>query len=364
MSHAVAQSPRLIILNEHSAYARGRQRGRTCAPEIRGAWAFYEKLFGIHEIAEGDIQREALRSLEATAQWAPYLADEIRGTAAGAEMAEWQVAALNARTEILSMSTLARPGECSTIINTRGAAFSAQTWDWHEELAPFWHLQKVATPSGGFAGLTEYGILAKVGMNHAGVGVHLNVLGHRQDEPGHVPVHVAIAHVLYTATSLDEAVGLLLDAPVRTSSAVSIVTENGAASVELSPLGPAVIRPDDHYLLHTNHFLDEELARGDRTELYQPDSQNRIDLMRHRCAERFQPDEPMDLVPYLHSRPEDGAQLCCVPDPGTPTGFRWATLATAVIRPEDRSIQVSPGTPMMSGPHTWRSLDLRSAMLR
>lgn len=58
--------------------------------------------------------------------------------------------------------------------------------------------------------------------------------------------------------------------------------------------------------------------------------------MRQRCGERFEPHGPMDLVPYLRSTAEDGAKLCCVPDPGAPTGARWATLATAIINPNER----------------------------
>jgi isopenicillin-N N-acyltransferase-like protein len=349
-------TPGSTTLDAVTPYERGVQRGSADADAVRSCWQGYDRLFSANGIAPRAQREAALSCLDAVAGWAPFLADEIRGTAVGAGMELWQVAALNARTELLSMSTRARPGECSTVISAAAPSFSAQTWDWHVELAESWHLQEVETATGRFVGLTEYGILGKIGVNSAGVAVHLNVLGHQGDQPGAVPVHLAAAHVLHSAGSLDDAVDLLLDAPVRTSSAVSVVTEDGAAVVELSPEGAAVLRPDQGYLLHTNHFLDPRLARGEKRALYQPDSDQRIGLLRSRCADRFDVRDPLELVGYLCSTRDDGADLCCVPDPAAPLGERWATLATVVLRPETRTMKVSPGTPTMVTPSSWVSL--------
>lgn len=350
-------TPRRTTLDATTPYERGLQRGGADGDSVRTCWSVYEQLFAVNGIDEASMRDAALSCLSAVDGWAPFLAAEIRGTAVAAGMELWQVAALNARTEILSLSAGARPGECSTVIRAAAPAFSAQTWDWHVELAESWHLQQVRSATGDFVGLTEHGILAKIGVNSAGVAVNLNVLGHRGDAPGAVPVHLAAAHVLHSAASLDEAVDLLLDAPVRTSSAVSVVTETGAVVVELSPEGPAVVRPEKGHLLHTNHFLDPRLAAGEKSELYQPDSSQRIDLLDRRCSERFAPQEPLELVDYLHSTPDDGAELCCVPDPGAPLGQRWATLATVVLRPEDRSMLAAPGTPRMAAPERWIRLE-------
>lgn len=349
-------SPRLLTLDEPDPFLRGLARGTDCAADIAACWQVYASLFAVNGIAERDVRREALGSLRAVDDWAPAVSSEIRGTAAGAGIPEWQVAALNARTEILSMSAVARPGECSTIISVQDRPSSAQTWDWHVELADLWHLQRLVDPTGGSVGLTEYGILGKIGMNAAGVGVHLNVLGHREDHPGGVPVHVVAAHVLQAATSLDEAVDILLDAPVRSSSAISVVTEEGALIVELSPVGPAIVGTEEPYLLHTNHFLDRRLAVGEKTELYQPDSQQRVELLRSRCREAVTPSSPLDLVDHLCSTPEDGAALCCIPDPAAGLGARWATLATVALQPSRRAMLVSPGTPLMATREDWLSL--------
>ncbi|MBF4992625.1 penicillin acyltransferase [Arthrobacter gandavensis] len=350
-------TPALITIAAASARERGIQRGQASREALASAWQVYAELFAAGAISTERVEREAVDSLAAVRQWIPDLAAEIDGTAAGAGLPVWQIAALNARTEILSLAKGRLPGECSTVISTiPGHVFSAQTWDWHEELAAAWHLQSVAHPGGRFVGISEYGILGKIGVNSFGVGVHLNVLGHREDAPGAVPVHVAAAAVLYSARTLEEAVDLLTSAPVTSSSCISVVAPQGARMVELSPAGAQVVGGSGDYLLHTNHFLSPVPAAGERTELYQPDSNQRMDLLQRRSGGHFEPATAADLVPYLCSSPGDGADLCCVPAAGARFGDRWRTLATALIEPESARLRVSPGAPTESGPGSWRVL--------
>ena len=353
-------SPELVTIAAESPRERGVQRGQACSSQLAAGWQTYADLFAAGGISADRVQAEAVASLSAVDAWQPDLAAEIRGTADGSGLPQWQVAALNARTEILSLARTALPGECSTVISTiPGRVVSAQTWDWHEELAAAWHLQSVTHAGGTFVGMTEHGILAKIGVNSAGVGVHLNVLGHSADAPGAVPVHLAAAAVLYQATTLDEAVDLLVSAPVTTSSSISVVSPQGARMVELSPMGAHVVAPAGDYLLHTNHFLSPVPSAGERTELYQPDSGQRLDLLQRRCGEHFDPSGPLDLVPYLCSRPGDGADLCCVPAAGAQFGDRWRTLATALIDPDAAQLRVAPGAPTEIGPEGWRTLSAR-----
>jgi isopenicillin-N N-acyltransferase-like protein len=164
--------------------------------------------------------------------------------------------------------------------------------------------------------------------------------------------------VLHSATSLAQAVQALVYTPVRTSSAITVVTAVGACTVELSPAGNRALPGDaaTAYLLHTNHFLDAGLARRERTELYHPDSQQRLDLLTDRCERRFAPDSPEDLLPYLCSGPGDPAELCCVPAPGARLGDRWATLATVTLDPAGGRMQVAAGPPSTAGAGDWRTL--------
>lgn len=338
--------PTVVQIEAADAYERGLQRGRAIRETLADGLRIYFELFDVVGIVPDAVKTDALTSIAATQRWSPALVDEMRGTAEGAGLELWQIGALNARTEILAAATGAKPGECSTIVNTHGGAVGAQTWDWHEELSHCWHLQQVSGTPRSFVGLTEHGILGKIGMNDAGVGIMFNILGHQNDRAFGVPVHLVAAQVLAEATTLAEAVAILQTAPVSTSSAITVVSPDGAVIVELSPEGAAVLEPQDGVLLHTNHFLTERLGLGEKPGLYDPDSQLRYAVLLERVAAEPVPTTAAGLIPYLVSQPGDEAQLCCVPAPDAVFGDRWATLATVTLDAAAREMTVAAGSPI------------------
>jgi len=341
----VTGAPLILTLSASDPYERGLERGRAIREVLADGIEIYLELFAASGIPVADVTAAADQALRATEAWSPALAAEMRGTADGAGVELWQVVALNARTEILSGARGAKPGECSTIVNAGSRAIGAQTWDWHDELSAYWHLQRISGTPRSFVGLTEHGILGKIGMNDAGIGVLFNILGHRSDRADGVPVHLVSARVLAEATTLDEAIEILSTAPVSTSSAITVLSQDGAVIVELSPVGARVIRPVDGVLLHTNHFLDPGLATGEKPGLYDPDSQLRLGMLTERVAGKPLPASAELLVDYLVSGPDDVAQLCCVPEPGATLGDRWATLATVTLDSTSRTMTVSAGSP-------------------
>ncbi|WP_111720241.1 C45 family peptidase [Homoserinimonas sp. OAct 916] len=344
----------VVLINSEDPFERGQQRGAAIRGTLREGINVYLDLFETVGVDRETVRRQAENAVSVTEGWHAPLAEEMRGTAEGAGLEVWQIAALNARTEILSGATrgdstgsdVTRPGECSTIVSTVQSPVGVQTWDWHEELADCWHLQSVRGTPRAFVGLTEHGILGKIGINDAGVGVMLNILGHRSDRVEGVPVHLLCARVLAEASSLAEAIDILRSAPVTTSSTISVVSPEEAAMVELSPDGSAVLRPRDGVLLHTNHFLDARLAAGEKPGMYEPDSQHRLDVLAARVASATMPVATAELVPYLLSAPGDVAQLCCVPAPGAVFGDRWATLATIELDAEAHAMTVTAGSPV------------------
>lgn len=344
----------VVLIDSADPFERGRQRGEAIAETLRSGVEVYLDLFETVGVDRGTAQRLAENAVEVTERWHAPLADEMRGTAEGAGLELWKIAALNARTEILSGASrdgatgadVTRPGECSTIVSTCESPVSVQTWDWHEELSECWHLQSVRGTKQAFVGLTEHGILGKIGMNEAGVGVMLNILGHQHDRAEGVPVHLLNRRVLGEAGSLDEAVDILQSAPVTTSSTITVISPTGAAMVELSPDGSAVLRPEGGVLLHTNHFIDPRLAAGEKAGLYEPDSQHRLAALVERVERSGLPATTAEIVPYLLSEPGDPGQLCCVPAPDAVFGDRWQTLATIELDAAARSMTVTAGSPV------------------
>jgi len=345
----------VITLDSPDPYERGKQRSAALGAELLGGLDTYFRLFRTVGVPETTVRSDAERLFDAVASWSPRLAAEMSGTADGAGVESWQIAALNGRTEILSQALGTRPGECSTIGRKGSHVFGVQTWDWHEELDPYWHLQSVAGPARSFVGLTEHGMLGKIGMNDAGVSVFLNILGHQDDRPAGVPVHLVAAEVLANAGSVAEAVDIVCSAGATTSTALTLMDEASAVTAEIGPGAAVLIQPENGTLAHTNHFLDAGLAAGEKPGLYDPDSQQRLALVQSRLDEGPLPGSVDEIVPFLYSGPGEPG-LCCVPAPEAAFGSRWATLATITMENRKREMRVANGTPLDARGQEWLAL--------
>ncbi|MET9346890.1 C45 family peptidase [Streptomyces termitum] len=340
---------------------RGRRRGALLTGGLHDALDVYDRLFALAEIPETTVRDDAHRALDAVDAFRPALRAQIEGLADGAGADLWRVAALNARTEILARSRAVPPGECSTVVRRVPAPgggtthLGIQTWDWHVELGSSWHTVDAAGGAHRYVGLTEHGILAKIGVNSAGLALHFNILGHRDDRVGGIPVHVLAALVLEEAADADEAVDLIRSAPLTSSGSFLLFDERRAVLLDLSPDGvfeaPAV---DDATRLRTNHFLTPAPARHEKTWLYQPDSGERYDFLRDRLARTPAADHDA-LLRLLVTGPGE-PPVTCVPDPEAPLGRRWASLATVLLDPAARTARVLDGTPAEHADRPWYEL--------
>ncbi len=133
-----------------------------------------------------DIAHWGGRALASIRAQAPNAAEEIAGVAAGSGRSVEEIAALNARTEVLgAIAPRLDSTECSTVVSSAPgrAPLAVQTWDWYPQMRDNWFVWSFATASGRrVTTLTEYGVLAKIGVNDAGLGVMLNMLHHTADE--------------------------------------------------------------------------------------------------------------------------------------------------------------------------------------
>ncbi|MFI1379431.1 C45 family autoproteolytic acyltransferase/hydolase [Embleya sp. NPDC020886] len=341
---------------------RGIARGQALRAGIHGAIEIYDRLFALGGIGATRVRDDAERALDAIDAFRPGVRAEIEGVAHGAHVPPWRVAALNARTEILARSTTVPPGECTTLVRRLGSAdspaartFGIQTWDWHVELADHWHTFASRGGRHHVVGLTEHGILAKIGINSAGLALHFNILGHVRDGVGGIPMHVLAAIVLEEAADVAEAREIVRSAPIASSGSFALFDPDRAVLLDLSPAGVFPIEPDDGVLLRTNHFLTPIPAANEKTWLYQPDSIERHDFVRARLTRQGAPNTPDELVGHLITGAGE-PPVTCVPDPDMPLGQRWATLATVVLEPAGRTARVLDGTPADAASRTWRTL--------
>ena len=148
---------------ERTPGERGEAFGRAQAGPVAHTLAVYRRMFAE---THGVDAREA----GAEVRLPDAAREEIAGIARGAEQDELELRAVNARTEILAG---AGPTECSVV---GAGGLLAQNWDWHPDFARLDRDLDRRAPDGWFATLTEAGMLAKIGLNDAGLGVCLNLL--------------------------------------------------------------------------------------------------------------------------------------------------------------------------------------------
>ncbi|MCF2533978.1 C45 family autoproteolytic acyltransferase/hydolase [Yinghuangia soli] len=342
--------------------ARGAARGTQLRGSIPGALDTYDRLFSLGGIKPAQVREDAERALDAIGAFRPAARAEIEGIAEGAALEPWRIAALNARTEILARSTTVPPGECTTLVRRRAAdapggprTFGVQTWDWHVELRAYWHTLEARGGRHDFVGITEHGILGKIGVNSAGLALHFNILGHVRDGIGGIPMHVLAAVVLEEAGSVAEALEIIRSAPIASSGSFALFDPAEAVLLDLSPDGVFPIEPEDGLLVRTNHFLTPVPAAAEKTWLYQPDSGERRDFVRARLAGRGAPESPGDLFGHLVTAPGE-PPVTCLPDMALPLGQRWASLATVALEPAARTARILDGTPADADSRTWRTL--------
>lgn len=258
----------------------------------------------------------------------PELAEEIRGLADGAGISHAEALLLQLRREILGYRSTRRPeGDCTTYARVGGGPHTtlAQTVDLSGNLddqSCFLSIRRAGSRREVLM-LSFGGLLGYLGMNSDGLAVGINlVLGGRWG-PG-VPPYLAVRHVLDSAGSVDEALGVLEGLRLASSRSLMLCDRQGCAYVEFMDGRMHVVQ--DTELVHTNHFLRPEFVPFDELNVFAKNSSlRRLDA----CAVR------------LKALPEDAApgdHLCLlstppifVPDNGDIR--RERTVAVVAMRP-------------------------------
>ncbi|KXU35734.1 peptidase C45 [Ventosimonas gracilis] len=333
---------------------RGQQIGQRFAAQIAQTLILYLDFFRVAGISEQQVRKIGENSMDALHDWCAPLAEELCAMAEGAKLPLWQLASLNARTEVLAAMPKGASAECSTAVFAPQSAEpvrSMQTWDWHDALVPEALLLHLHTAGGRQIKLfSEFGMLGKIGVNNAGVGLHFNILHHQSDHAdGGVPVHAVARLVLEQAQSVSEAIELAQSARVSASTVLTVFSHTPhsprAACIELSPAGACVVLPSETgWLSHTNHFLDPTLSQAERS-----DDDSTRPRIAHLNRQQHAIQESLDTAARARAFCGDlgeAAPICFIPDPGQPITERWETLLTIAIDCADFALEYATGNPM------------------
>lgn len=363
-----------VVSVSGSPYTRGHQYGSLARDRVQRSIAAYADLF--QDVAGWDWRRataEASRFLPAITDFAPGYVEELAGIAEGAEVAREDVLAINVRTEILysahvrtALATTKIPSECTAFakVSADGRVLVGQNWDW----VPFARETVVvlrAAPDDGHAFVTvvEAGLLAKFGVNSAGLAVMTNALACTEDRAdAGVPYHVMLRAVLECDSTAE---GLKrLDTSTRASSANYLLADSTGeiVDVEARPGGEESLHrlePDGRgVLLHTNHFASPDFDGVDYADLVDSTSHLRLD----RIDTGIESDSS-DLETFaaaLSDHTNAPSSVCRHPDRRLPLAEQSETVASVLVDLTGQSARLSEGPPCE---HGYEDLDLLNLAL-
>lgn len=348
-----------------SAYERGQQYGVQARDQIRASIAGYARVFAHYATWDWrQVVTHAESFLPAIESFGSRYLDELRGIADGAEVGLLDVVSINLRTEVMfaakaqnAKATLPSIGECTSFaaVGPDGRVLAGQNWDWLPQAKKTVVVLRARQPDGpDFVTVVEAGLLAKFGLNSAGLAVLTNALISSEDAgtPG-VPYHLMLRGLL-DCTSASEALGRIHQAERSSSANYLIAHRDGLAfDVEARPGGFSnthYLDPDERgVLLHTNHFLHPGFSAADVGAQLMTDSRLRLQRVRRhlRLADGH------DLQTFEQALADHAGypdSVCCHPNSADHELEQGLTVTSALIDVGAGELAISCG-PACGGFH-------------
>lgn len=339
------------VVASGTAWEVGFAHGSQIPGRIATAMKNYEALF--LETAEADwteSKNRAATYLPSLAEKEADLVEEMRGIAAGAKVDFLDILALNLRSEI---SLTNYSDGCTSLASSNAATsetFIGQNWDWVAEAAHstvFFDISKIGKPRIRMMG--EAGILAKFGLNDAGVAICMNAIRCGTVAKDQLPVHLAMRRVL-ECNSFDEAFDMLSSKGIASCANLVIADKSGKlATVECTPKGLAPIfpEPSQSTTFHTNHLWSKDIPAGIKDH---PSANSFTRLERIRTLTRDQTVSVAKIRSWMSDEEGTPVSICRSTPPNTKGIERMATLSTVIMDLSQGRVEVSFGKPSLNPP--------------
>jgi isopenicillin-N N-acyltransferase-like protein len=334
----------------------GAAYGCAAQPLIAANTSAYLRRFRLAaDLSPARVRAEGARFRDMTRQLHPRIAGMLDGVAEGAGVAVEEIYAVNARTELLYGTYPATPNECTAIGLAGSRTLLGQNWDWHPEQRPY-TLLLVTTDENGFTimSMVEAGMLAKTGLNSAGLGLCVNLLSSDRDGGNGVPYHVLLRAALETDT-LSRALEALCTSPRSSSINIMIGQAHDGPGggeiidVELVPGDVGFLHPDNAgRLTHANH-LESGIAVRDGNKTRGGSSFFRAARARRLLATGL---TPMEIFRDHAGYP---TAICRHVDERLPDLDRSETLFSVLLDLDERRMAVAAGPPCTSA-YSWLDL--------
>jgi len=267
---------------EGTPYEIGQQFGEQCKEQVLKCIEYYKEIFETVQIPWDTAYERAKEYLPAIEHYDAELIEEMQGIADAVGVPLLSIVTINARSEIM-YSAEAMDG-CTSISvlpeRSDGNVYVAQNWDHYDKFQDVLVLVEIIQKNKpSILMVTEAGIIGKIGINNAGLGVCLNALG-SVGKPGGLPVHLALRGIL-NSRFIGEAIGATIQQKSANAANFHIASHEGISlNIEASNDGYDVIFNETGVMVHTNHFYSKNLTVDDRGQVLLPDSHVRLGVAR------------------------------------------------------------------------------------
>lgn len=300
----------------------------------------------------------------------PRIAAMLDGLAAGAGVPVAEIYALNARTELLYGQPDTEGCTAIGILGSHtatGHLLLAQNWDWHIDQREAVLLLRTTDERGHTVlTLAEAGMLAKTGLNSAGVGQCLTMLACDRDGLAGGRAAGVPYHVLARATLEADSLGWALRAACRSPRNASVNLLLGQAGdgpaggelidLELVPGDVGWLHPVDGFITHANH-IETRLPVFDIQKDFGGSSLYRAARARRLLAETVAAGKTStdDLAAVLADHASYPHSICRHLDRRLPPLEHSETVCSILLDLDGRRFGFAPGQPCRH-PYTWFDL--------
>lgn len=242
--------------------------GRKAAEYIHRSISIYRNAFASKGVSWELARQKAREFTPNIERYHAGLLQELSAIAKGAELPLEDLLAINSRTELLYGQKPAAAQAPETDVDGCTGAIAmpeatsdrhtlhGQNWDWRDECADSAVVLRIEPESGPkMLIFVEAGILARCGLNSAGIAITGNFLQTDRDYGlDGVPLPF-IRRRMLMSVSLGEAIRVVFDAPRTFSNNLMISQRDGeCVDLEATPREVFWTLPEQGLLVHANHF--------------------------------------------------------------------------------------------------------------
>ena len=343
--------PLPIVLTGGEPRERGRQHGELAGAQVGLSVERYMERFAHFAGLTPDGVREAAAGWgPVIAEYDPDMLEEIEGVAEGAGFSKEELLAVNCRSEIMFGTTLP---ECTSFglqpdATANGHTYVGQNWDWAPDITETLILLVIEQePRPTVVLLDEAGMIGRMGLNSAGIGLATNTLISEQRQRG-VPYNMLLRGILNTSQMADAIAALVR--PKRAISANYMFGDAGGQTldIEASPVHVDYLAPERGVITHGNHFEGARLSGRDLSLERFPDSLYRACRLRDRLNENagnITEDNIKDALRDQFGKPHAIARDA---DLGQGQFDQLQTVASIIIDVTERRFLLAKGVPDVS----------------